>query len=352
MSVSMRRRQKKRSYGTLIILGLLAITLLVILIPLLRGGELPESLAFLSDYLPGEVLAQEPDEEDNGPAEGKVRVFTSGREIPAYAKVGRDDLFDAARGLWSYMDVSESVVEQGGILLSVRDIVGRVMARKKAPGYAFTEDDFLPIGTRPGVSAGVPAGKRAMRIEVDKVHGIVGLQPGDRFDMMSATSLKAKGSTTQPALDGVFADMIKSQATQSNWPQSRIRVLIQNGVVVSPLETRLIPITNTSLTRGRSTGSVPVQEMVIALDPEEVVGFMEAVSTGADLSCLARSGRPDDPVDSLTPSSVVNPNQGLSSWMPGGTTGSAQPMTVVESISGSERKLVPVPSRVRSEEEN
>ena len=351
MSVSMRRRPRKKPYGTLVVLGLLAIALLWILVPLMRGGELPAPLAFLSDLLPGEVLAQEPGAAESGPAQGKVRVLISGREVSAYAKVGRDDLFDRAHGTWAFMDVDESVVEAGGILIDARDIVGRVMARTKAAGYAFTEDDFLPEGTRPGVSAGVPPGKRAMRIEVDKVHGIVGLQPGDRFDMVAATSIKANRANSMPNLDGVFADHVKSQATQANWPKSRVRVLIQNGVVVSPLETRVIPITNTSLTRGRTTGSIPVQEMVIALDPEEVVDFMEAVSTGAELSCLARSGHPDDPVDSVTPSGGYDPNGELSSWLPGGSASSSQPMTVVESISGTERKLVPVPSRTRPEGE-
>ena len=243
------------------------------------------------------------------------------------------------------------MVEEGGILLDARDIVGRVMARPKTPGYAFTEADFLPKGTRPGVSAGVPAGKRAMRIEVDKVRGIIGLQPGDRFDMVAATSVKTKNAKAQPDLDGVFANFVEAQATQANWPKSRVQVLIQNGVVVTPLETRLVPVTSSSLTRGSTTGTVPVQEMVIALDPEEAVGFMEAVSNDAELSCLARSGRPDDPFDSVTPSREPA-SSGLSSWIPGGGVDSAQGMRVVESISGEERKLIPVPGRLRSEGEN
>ncbi|MEM7516551.1 MAG: hypothetical protein AAF368_06485, partial [Planctomycetota bacterium] len=287
-----------------------------------------------------------------GPAPGKVRVLVSGREIPAYVKVNRDDLFNAGLGKFATMDVPESLVESSGILFDARDIVGRVMGRTKSPGYAFTEEDFLPKGTRPGVSAGVPAGKRAVRIEVEKVEGIIGLQPGDRFDMVAAIALpKLAQQNPQNGLDGGFAALLKSQASQPKPRRTKVTVLIQNGVVVSPLETRLVPISSNSLTSGTTARTIPVQEMVIALDPEEVVSFMEAISNEeTQLTCLARSGRPDDPVDSITPSKEVESVFGGSTNFPGQSLVQDRPMVVVESIVGGERKFVPVPSRSSEKE--
>ena len=354
MAVSMRARPRRRPYGTMIVLGLVGLGILLILIPLARGEQLPQSLSFLSGLLPSEVFAGDGDEDEVAPpAPGKVRVLISARPIAAYAKVGRDDLFNGAKERFAHMDIDEELAESSGVLIDARDIFGRVMARPKAVGYAFTEDDFLPEGTRPGVAAGVPVGKRAVRIEVDKVKGIVGLQPGDRFDMVAAMPQLNLDQTTppQPGLEGVYADLVRSTSKRSSKkPRTRVQVLIQNGVVVSPLETRLVPISSATL-RGNSTSTIPVQEMVIALDPEEVISFMEAIANDAELSCLARSGHPDDPQDSVTPSQEPIQPRSSNVLFPGGRIGGAngaqeaQSMVVVETIIGGERKLVPVPAR-------
>ena len=89
MSASMRLRKRRKPYGTLIVLGLLALSILWILVPLVRTGEFPESLSFLSDFLPGEVLAQDSEEDPNaGPAAGKVRVLISGARFPRTPRLG------------------------------------------------------------------------------------------------------------------------------------------------------------------------------------------------------------------------------------------------------------------------
>ena len=63
-------------------------------------------------------------------------------------------------------------------------IIGRVMNHEKGPGYVFTEADFMPVGTRFGVVAGIPPGKRSFTVEASKISGIHGLQLGDRFDLV------------------------------------------------------------------------------------------------------------------------------------------------------------------------
>jgi hypothetical protein len=94
---------------------------------------------------------------------------------------------------------------------------------------------------------------------------------------------------------------------------------------------------------------------VIAVDPHEVAHLTEAIAVAADISCVPRSGRPDDPEDSRTPD--------LQPWSPfsgamvatGGPTaigappGSAQamvpPLTTIESISGTKREVMAAPVR-------
>ena len=353
MAVPVRRSARpRRPYGTIAVLTLLAAGLLWVLVPYSQGEPISGPLAVLNDLFPSVFASEEaPEDEPSGPAEGMVRVFISGRTIPAYTKLVRDDLWNAAKGTWAYTDVEESLIESAGVLVGMSDIVGRVLADQKAPGYVFTESDFLAKGTRPGLSAGVPAGKRALRIAVDTVHGIVGLQPGDRFDMVSALSINAPKAGGAPALSGPYSHILGQQAQAAAPPRAQVRVLVQNGIVVTPLQTRQIPISSASLTSGTTVRTVPKQEMVIALDPEEVAPFMEALSVGAEITCLARSGRPDDPQDSVTPSHEPE----LSTWtnlLPGGSAalGSANAMTVIESISDKDRALIPVPGAAPPED--
>lgn len=348
MAVAVRRVRRRRPYGTIFVLGLLAVGLAWVLIPLSRGEAIPDPRALLERFLSPDVVAAATSRKSSGPAPGKVRVFVSGREIPAYSKILRDDLWNAEKGTWAYSDVDESIVESSGVVVDVTDIVGRVLAHRKSAGYVFTEKDFLPEGTRPGLSAGVPAGKRALRIDVDKVQGIVGLQPGDRFDMVAALSLDVDPAS-RPAFAGVYSSLLQRQAQMNNYRRARVQVLVQNGVVVTPLETRQVPITNSSLTRGTTVRTIPKQEMVIALDPAEVAPFMESLSVDAQITCLARSGRPDDVLDSLTPSSEPD----LSLWapyMPGQVGQGGGAVTIIESIDDQQRSLMPVPGGASSGE--
>src|SRR5437762_4819081 len=78
------------------------------------------------------------------------------------------------------------------------------------------------------------------------------------------------------------------------------------------MTTRQIPVANNSMTQGLIVRTKPVQEVVIAVSPIEVAHLTEALAIGADISCVPRSGRPDDPYDSVTPES--NP------WSPFGGT--------------------------------
>ena len=301
------------------------------------------------------------------PAEGMQRVLISAREIPAYAKVSRDDLFDPRRGIFAYMDLDEDFVRDNGVLSGTASIIGRVMKRPKRPGFAFTEADFLPEGTRAGLAGGIPPGKRALRIDVDLVRGIIGLNPGDRFDVVAARTIEPvppveaiRAGADAPAFVGVYSEIASRRDRRvpsipvPREAQAQVDVIVQGGVVVSPLETRLIPTTSTSLTAGQITGTRPVQEMVIALAPEEVAPLMAALRLDADLTCLARSGRPEDPVDSVTPGLVPSLDDQASAT-PGGEPAlaperatmpagyDASEFTVVETIVGSERTLMAVP---------
>lgn len=292
------------------------------------------------------------------PAKGKVRVLISARAIEPYARVTRDDLFDTRRGAFSFIDLDEAFVSENGVLVGTNGIVGRVMARAKRPGFAFTEADFLPKGTRPGLAGGIPPGKRALRIDVELVRGIIGLNPGDRFDLIAARDIESPRPSAVvtragegPSFSGVYSDLLPKSAgapSSKGAKRARVDVIVQNGVVVSPIETRFIPTSSSSLTGGQVNATRPVQEMIIALAPPEVAPLMAAIRLKADLTCVARSGHPDDPVESLTPgllddeedAEALSDSEGAP-ILPAGYEDLE--MTVIETIVGGERVLTPVP---------
>ena len=281
---------------------------------------------------------------------GLVPVPTPARAIPAYTKVTRDHFWDPRTQQLSYVYLPPQAVTRD-MLVKLSDVLGRVLDHDKQPGYVFTESDFLAKGTREGVVAGIPAGKRAIRVPADKVDGLYGLHAGDRFDLVATMPIDAtKGGGQNFNFGGVYAQQLALQARLSNWQkQATVRVMAQNAVVVEPMITRQVPVFSSSLTQGATTRMKPVQEIVIAIDPDEVARLTEAMAVDAKISCVPRSGRPDDPADSVTPDlRPVSPFAGpgtaafTASSSPSSGT-SAAPFSTVETISGTKRELTAVP---------
>jgi len=234
---------------------------------------------------------------------GKVAVPTNPRPILAYTKLTRDDLLVPETHLPRYMYLSPEDVKRLGVITDFNKIVGRVVDHDKPAFFPFVDTDFLPAGTRPGIVAAIPPGKRAITVDVSKIEGIHALKAGDRIDILSSTPIDMqkvfqRGSTS-PGTAGVSAGIL------AQVKQARVRVLVQNGALVSPVRTRVIPINSNSLTQGSVTRTKPIQEAIIAVDPEEIAPLTEAIAIEASITCVARSGLPDDPGEaSITPAGV------------------------------------------------
>jgi Flp pilus assembly protein CpaB len=287
-----------------------------------------------------------------GPSEpstaGLVAVPTPAAPIPAYARVRRDHLWDRANGRLSVVYLPPRAVTKE-MLVNISEIIGRVVDHEKEPGYVFTETDFLPRGTREGLVAGIPAGKRAVRISADRVEGLYGLNAGDRFDLLATIPINAsQGGSQTFNFAGPYSQEMALQARLSNWDkQATVRVIVQNAVIVEPMTTRGVPMYQSSLTDGAATRTRPVQEAVIAVNPDEVALLTEAMAVEARLTTVPRSGRPDDPVDSKTPerrpfSPFTTPGTGEVAG-PGLSPDDPESFHVVETIMGQRRSLTAVP---------
>jgi Flp pilus assembly protein CpaB len=151
-----------------------------------------------------------------------------------------------------------------------------------------------------GTVAGIPAGKRAFALDVDKVQGIVFLNPGDHFDLMAAWSVDVQKALTPPSGRAGTATSPSPELhaqVHSQPKRAGVKRLVHDGIVVSgPKQVSRSP---------RRTGGrpAPEREMMIAVNPDEVAPLLEALATDAEVSCVARSGRTDDPGTSVIPES-------------------------------------------------
>ncbi len=280
---------------------------------------------------------------------GLVAIPTPGKAIPAYVRVTRDHLWDPRNNRLAVVYLPPRAVTPE-MLVKISDVIGRVLNHDKAPGYVFTEDDFFPKGTREGLVAGIPAGKRAIRVPADKVDGLFGLHVGDRFDLVATMPIDASRNSQSFNVSGVYSEQLAVQARLSNWQkQATVRVLVQNGTIAEPMTARQVPILQNSLTEGGSVRMRPVQEAVIAIAPEEVARLTEAMAVESKLSVVPRSGRPDDPINSKTPDlHPVSPfsGPGINATRVIDSDEATEPdpaFSVVETIMGQKRALAAVP---------
>jgi Flp pilus assembly protein CpaB len=234
-----------------------------------------------------------------------IAVLLSARPIPAYTKVTREYLFDAqGEPLVRYLTSEQ--VKKIGCITDVSQIVDRVLARDKRAGYAFTEKDFFPDGTRPGLVAGIPPGKRAFVLQGDKILGIHGLKAGDHFDLLGTLPVDWDKALARYRTSGMPDPMLAAQDSGSLPKHASVKALVQNGVIVVATTIREVPVGSGGQKGAPRTR--PVQEITIALDPREVAPLTEALAVHAEVFCVARSGRPDDLGESsITLGSIARP---------------------------------------------
>jgi Flp pilus assembly protein CpaB len=219
--------------------------------------------------------------------EGSVPVPVSARAISAYERITRDDLIDAKTGKVQTVNLVVKPEKANPAIRDLSEIIGRVLKRPKAPGYVFTEADFYPKGTQAGEAAGVPVGKRALVLDVNRAAGLREMKPGNRIDLVAAQLI-------DPKTEVKAAVAVPGGARQAGGAKrATFRVLAENAIVVTPATTRQVPVTSAGgLTSGSQTKNKPIEEVMIAIDPEEVPKLAEALATGAQITCFLHSGQP------------------------------------------------------------
>ena len=223
---------------------------------------------------------------------GMVKVPKSQGNLRALTKVQREDVHTLSLGDESYFWLPEDLVKANpGWILAPSQIIGRVMARNKPADFAFSERDFLPKGSRTGISAGVPDGKQGFFVDAEKIPGLELLKMGDKFDLLA--SLPEEAQEKPEAEYGLLAGGIKVRAGKPI-PLSGVRSLVQDAQMVAI--TRGRDMTTQSVMGlpepdSRARRSDQTLQITIAIDPEEVVPLTQAIAAERTIHCVARSGQ-------------------------------------------------------------
>lgn len=338
MTVSKNRRSRGPAWlmTLVVIAGVVLVGSVVAVAYVASGGEIPIPFSNPPRYF---SLKKKEVEKPWTPPVGKISVPSAGRNIPAYSEISRDDLLNPKDQVWTVTYLDQSTIDERGVITDRGDLVGRVLKSEKTRGYVFCESDFHPKGTRPGLVGGIPAGYRGYRIELARARGLYGLHAGDCFDLVATIPVSTDASQDLRKIGGTYGSQLAIEASFSNVSkQATVRTIVKRGIVVEPMRTIEIPTTMASLTQGNKVSGKPLQEVYIAVHPEEVPLLDEAKAVGAELSVVARSGRPDDPADSITP------DKDPTSPLAGRGKEGAGALTFVETIGGTNRELVPVPT--------
>ena len=303
--------------------------IIVVLVLVLCGGGLG-LLALNGTIKLGKAAAATPKPREVPP--GMVLVPFNVRTLPTNTLMTRELLVDPRTGAVIKQPINKALLQGGTIMTEAVQIVGRVLRHEMRPGYVFIETDFYPKGTSSGVVAAIPPGKRAVTLDVSKLSGARTLKSGDHVDLLAAQAYdpaRIPGARANSAT-GPFEPPVK---------QAAVKVLAQDGVVVSQVTVEQIPYAG----GGAKIKTKPVEQIEVAVDPQEVPGLMEAIASNAEISCIAHSGQPEKPgsEDRIIIAPPPPPPPPPAAPM-------VAPVTRVESIVGKRHQVLVLPGIVPS----
>ncbi len=275
---------------------------------------------------------------------GTVGVYACPRALPAYTQITREHLL-TQEGLHTVPVVEQAIAPNGLFPADVdglRRLLGRVLRRDKPVNYAFTEKDFLPEGTRPGPSAGIPPGMRGIWLDATRIQGLADARAGDLVDLVAAKSVEAAprldaemlGNLTDPVLKA-RVDVLAKSAPRAG--AARSWVVARGALVITPVRSR-------ELGTGGVMGKKPatVEEAFVAMAPAEVATFSQALAQDVTIIAAPRSGQPEASPAEIRDSQPVDPAAELRRMLLGGETQEPS-LGMVEVIRGGAREMVTVP---------
>jgi Flp pilus assembly protein CpaB len=236
-----------------------------------------------------------PNSEDSvTPPPGMVAAPVAVRFVPAYTEIVHDDLYDVRTRDLRFAFLTPEDVKSQNIIVDATELFGRVVERDRALGQFFRQEDLAPRGTPPGLTAGVPFGKRAFAIAADKLVGSAALRRGDHLDLLASIPLSfekpSQGGAGWLPSGGVDAASLHMEK------QAEIHVVVHDAVVVAPVATSKSPSSpGIPASKEAEMPDHSAEELVLAVSVDEVAKLAEAVSLALKLTVASRSGVVVDP---------------------------------------------------------
>ena len=225
--------------------------------------------------------------------EGMVAVPKSLVPLNAFEKVRREDVFDRDMADDSFFWLPKSQVDDHPEWITkVEQVIGRVMARDKRAEFVFSEDDFLPEGSRTGLVGGVPEGKQGFFLEAEQIPGLRLFKKGDKFDLVASLP---EESVTAQAEFGLMVGGIKAVGNKPV-PVNGVRSLVQSGTMVALIDGKNMTTQgglefSPTDSRGRPITQATGEQVAIAIDPKEVLPLTQALGAKQEIYAVARSGQ-------------------------------------------------------------
>ncbi|MEM9365531.1 MAG: hypothetical protein AAGD07_06005 [Planctomycetota bacterium] len=221
--------------------------------------------------------------------------------VRAFEKLAKDHFINRNTRQLNIAWASESLADSGAVSRDMTGLIGRVMNRDVQAGQIVSEYDLLEKGTRPGLVAGIPVGKFALSIPASGIPGLDQLRSGDRFDLLVALPLRASADTVSNSEPAALFGGIKPPSLRVGQlsRQHGVKNLVTNAQLVqlyrgaSRSTSGPSGLTVTPNSRAKSSSTLAVYAE-IAIDGEEVGPLTEAISLGTKLTCVIRSGKPDE----------------------------------------------------------
>ena len=254
---------------------------------------------------------------DDSAPDGWVAVPVTGREVTALERLGIEDFVNPSTGQARlYFFPPETVGDDW--VRDLSSLVDRVVRRDIKTGRVLRESDLLPVGSRPGPTAGLPPGFRAITVDSDQVAGLALLREGDSVDLVECIPLAMDGAvrvSSRPTLnESVGLRKLEGvrqppQVGGFNW-SAEVNVIASDVTLIRrTTETRQEVVTVQSDNAVRETvtdagiereGVKQVSEprviertvvlTTLALRPEQVPAVTATLTAGGNLFAAAHSG--------------------------------------------------------------
>lgn len=263
-------------------------------------------------------------EDDEFSAEGMVPVVTTAKTVSAFSALTDENLIDEGTGqLHVYYFPAEKVAETW--ITDPTELYGRVVSRNLRRGSLITEEDLLPPGTRPGISAGLPSDMAAISIEKEKIKGFEKLVVGDRFSILTRVPEAVEAnlpSINWATLHG--GQLSEDDARVADMVRTGIREIAQDAVYLSDPDDATV---------------------VIGVSRQEVAKLAQLLRDESELFVVANSSRESD---SPASKSGSNLSAAAASRVDGRWDFVSQIASNSESQDASDRSnTVPIPVLVR-----